>query len=234
MGTASTAMPASDNPSRQTSEAALPVDPPVVDFNEALTIDGVAKLLGAERMVSFEELVFGELLSRGEHTTVQKALYRRSAVVVKALHHQDIMYNQDAVEDLLAEIRILSRLNHPRLVPFIGACLEDSRIVLITELAAGGNLHQALHVRQIGFSRQQLFHLAAEFLEGVRYLHSLQPPVLHLDLKSMNIVLDVRLEHVKICGLKAHGIEHTHTHREREIDDVLLYSWGCPITCNSL
>lgn len=90
VGTASTAMPASDNPSRQNSDSALPV----CDFKEALTMEGVAKMLGAERTIFFNDLEFGELLSRGEHTTVQKARYRGSGVVVKALHHQAIMYNQ--------------------------------------------------------------------------------------------------------------------------------------------
>ena len=64
VGTASTAMPASDNPSRQNSDSALPV----CDFKEALTMEGVAKMLGAERTIFFNDLEFGELLSRGEHT----------------------------------------------------------------------------------------------------------------------------------------------------------------------
>lgn len=90
VGTASTAMPASDNPSRQNSDSALPV----CDFKDALTMEGVAKMLGSERLIPFDDLEFGELLSRGEHTTVQKARYKGSGVVVKALHHQAIMYNQ--------------------------------------------------------------------------------------------------------------------------------------------
>lgn len=210
VGTASTAMPASDNPSRQNSDSALPV----CDFKEALTMEGVAKMLGAERTIFFNDLEFGELLSRGEHTTVQKARYRGSGVVVKALHHQAIMYNQDAVEDLLAEIRILSRLNHPRLVPLVGACLEESQVIaLVTELAAGGNLHHALHVRRVDFTRAQHFQISMEFLEGVRYLHSLQPPVLHLDLKSMNLVLDSEFQHVKICDF---GLSRVVTGVQRE------------------
>ena len=104
------------------------------------------------------------------------------------------------MEDLLAEIRILNRLSHPRLVPMVGACLE-SQVAVVTELAAGGNLHHALHVRQVDFTRQQHLQISMEFLEGVCYLHSLQPPVLHLDLKSMNLVLDSELHHVKICHL---------------------------------
>jgi len=207
VGTASTAMPASDTPSRQNSESALPCD-----FKEALTMEGVAKMLG-EKVINFHDLDFGELLSRGEHTTVQKAKYRGSAVVVKALHHQAIMYNQDAVEDLLAEIRILSHISHPRLVPLVGACLEESQVAMVTELQTGGNLHHALHVRKVDFTRVQHYQIAIEFLEGVRYLHALQPPVLHLDLKSMNLVLDAEFQHVKICDF---GLSRVVTGVQRE------------------
>lgn len=108
---------------------------------------------------------------------------------------------QDAVEDLLAEIRILSHISHPRLVPLVGACLEESQVAMVTELQTGGNLHHALHVRKVDFTRVQHYQIAIEFLEGVRYLHALQPPVLHLDLKSMNLVLDAEFQHVKICAL---------------------------------
>ena len=108
---------------------------------------------------------------------------------------------QDAVEDLLGEIRILSHISHPRLVPLVGACLEESQVAMVTELATGGNLHHALHVRKVDFTRVQHYQIAIEFLEGVRYLHALQPPVLHLDLKSMNLVLDAEFQHVKICAL---------------------------------
>ena len=112
---------------------------------------------------------------------------------------------QDAVEDLLGEIRILSHISHPRLVPLVGACLEESQVAMVTELATGGNLHHALHVRKVDFTRVQHYQIAIEFLEGVRYLHALQPPVLHLDLKSMNLVLDAEFQHVKICTLVVVG-----------------------------
>ena len=56
-----------------------------------MTIEGLTKTL-ADKLLCFDDLDFGELLTRGEHTTVQKASYRGLAVVVKALHHQAIMH----------------------------------------------------------------------------------------------------------------------------------------------
>lgn len=196
VGTASTAMPASDNPSRQNSETQLTV---VNDSNTPPTMESISRTLSQDRLLNFAELEFGELLSRGEITIVQKAVYRGLPVVVKALHYEGSASGCEAVEDMLAEIKILTKLNHPRLVPLVGACLEATQLALVTRLAPGGNLHHALHVRRHSFSREVCFQLAMDCLEGVRYLHSLQPPVLHLDLKSMNLVLDVDMQHLQIC-----------------------------------
>merc|ERR1712190_567925 len=101
--------------------------------------------------------------------------------------------------ELLAEISIISELRHPRLVTFVGACLDPSHVALVTELAPGGNLHQALHVRRRQLSRIERFQLACDLLEGVRYLHARQPVVIHLDLKSANLVLDADGQHLRIC-----------------------------------
>ncbi len=40
--------------------------------------------------------------------------------------------------------------------------------------------------------------LALQFVDGVQFLHTRKPPIVHRDLKSLNIVLD-RLMNCKIC-----------------------------------
>jgi len=156
------------------------------------------------------DLEFGECLSRGEFAVVHLGALRSTRlggsvlcttdVVVKALHHKDCASpDSHAAAELRAEIAMMAELCHPRLVTFIGACLEPTCIALVTELAPGGNLHHVLHVRQRKHSRRERYQLATELLEGVRYLHARTPAIAHLDIKSMNLVLDADGQHLRIC-----------------------------------
>lgn len=207
VGTASTAAPSSKSPSRQASDVALlaaaeggaaaPAPSPTVaqssESPEALAQCGPINTL------NFEELELGELLSRGELTMVHKGLFRGRGVVVKVLQQQASLDHPEAADDLMAEVRLVAQLSHPCIVPLVGASLDSRNLAMVTELAPGGNLHHAIHVRKREYSREERFKLATDLLQGVRYLHEREPPIVHLDLKSMNLVLDADGMHLRIC-----------------------------------
>jgi mitogen-activated protein kinase kinase kinase 7 len=165
-------------------------------------------------VLHFSDLELGECISHGEFAVVHRGalrvlpgpppLQKPKEVVVKMLHQkEDCMCEESAAAaavELLSEISMIAQLSHPRLVSFVGACLDPLQgIALVTELAPGGNLHHALHVRRRQLVRRERFQLALELLEGVRYLHARQPVIAHLDLKSMNLVLDAEGQHLQIC-----------------------------------
>mmetsp|Transcript_10557 Transcript_10557/g.29258 ORF Transcript_10557/g.29258 Transcript_10557/m.29258 type:complete len:895 (-) Transcript_10557:7-2691(-) len=193
VGTASTTA----SPSRNASD---PMFESGAALSQALNMS-LRKRLPPEKVLSFEDLELGECISHGEYTTVHRGRQRSSQreVVVKLLHQKNCTYDEQAAAELRAEIAVISELNHPRLVPFVGACLEPSNIAMVTELAPGGNLHHVLHVQHRSMSRRDRFQLAIELLEGVRYLHARTPPVAHLDLKSLNLVLNAEGTHLWIC-----------------------------------
>jgi serine/threonine protein kinase len=72
-------------------------------------------------------------------------------------------------------------------------------VALVTLLAPGGNLHRALHVQQRQLAPREQLRLSLDLMEGVAHLHSRQPPVVHLDLKSMNLVLDAEGQRIQLC-----------------------------------
>ena len=72
--------------------------------------------------------------------------------------------------------------------------------MLIMELGEGGSLRALLATSNLATltwrARAALAHGVAS---GVLYLHSQEPPVLHLDLKPANVVLDAARTTPKIC-----------------------------------
>lgn len=209
VGTSSTAAPSSPGPSRDASDHSLlnsglgqsaPAPP---RLSEAATALALGRRLLADQVLRLSDIELGECVSRGEFAVVHRGSLRGREVVVKALQPGACGGGRDgsgsAATELLAEICVVAELNHPRIVTFVGACLEPKRIALVTELAHGGNLHQALHVRHRRFSRAECFQLSTELLEGVLYLHMQQPTIAHLDIKSMNLVLDAEGQHLQIC-----------------------------------
>lgn len=207
VGTASTAAPSSKSPSRQASDVALLAaaeggaaasSAPGSTVAQSSESPEALVQCGSINTLSFAELELGELLSRGELTVVHKGLFRGRGVVVKVLQQQAALDHPEAADDLMAELRLVAQLGHPCIVPLVGASL-DSSLAMVTELAPGGNLHHAIHVRKREYSREERFKLATDLLQGVRYLHEREPPIVHLDLKSMNLVLDADGMHLRIC-----------------------------------
>eukprot|EP01067_Filipodium_phascolosomae_P001062 Filipodium_phascolosomae@DN174_c0_g1_i1.p1 len=113
-------------------------------------------------------------------------------------------------EDLEREIDSFYQLHHKRLVKFIGACLEPPNLCLITEFMPGGSLHHLLHVRRVRLPLLTKLNMCIQMSDGVTYLHSREPKIIHRDLKSLNVVLDDNLN-LKICdfGL-TETMERTH------------------------
>lgn len=193
LGTCSTMEPAGIDLSRGTWEAVF-----VTEDSPRSPLE-----LRAGPLLQYSDLELGELISRGETTTVQRGKLRSTGqdVVVKILNCDASVEHSETSEaaELRAEIEIMASLRHPRIVALVGACWDTQHLALVTERAPGGNLYHALHVRKRQFTRQERFQLGTEFLDGVAFLHSRDPLIAHLDLKTMNLVLDAEGQHLRIC-----------------------------------
>lgn len=89
------------------------------------------------------------------------------------------------------EIEILSRVQHPRLVNLIGFCTDSKdKKLLVVEYMPNGSLYDLLHstARPPGWTRRLRF--AVQIAKAVQALHSSNPPVIHRDIKSSNVLID--------------------------------------------
>lgn len=106
-----------------------------------------------------------------------------------------------ALERARREAGLLMRLSHPRIARLLDILIEERRIVLVSQMAAGKPLDrmvQNTHVAGTGFPVAAVLRVARDLAEALSYLHG--QAILHRDVKPGNIVVDGR-GHAKLVDL---------------------------------
>ncbi|XP_019521544.1 PREDICTED: LOW QUALITY PROTEIN: receptor-interacting serine/threonine-protein kinase 4 [Hipposideros armiger] len=110
--------------------------------------------------------------------------------------------------ELLEEAKKMEMAKFRYILPVYGICREP--VGLVMEYMETGSLEKLLASEPLPWDlRLRIIH---ETAVGMNFLHCMSPPLLHLDLKPANILLDAHY-HVKISdfGLaKCHGLSHSH------------------------
>jgi tRNA A-37 threonylcarbamoyl transferase component Bud32 len=164
--------------------------------------------LGSDISYSDLKLDDRDQIGHGAFGKVYKATYRGNSVAVKKLFVPQELWQSDQIQEDFAyfrkEIEILSLLNHPNIVKCLGGCAQRPHLCIVTEYCNGGSLHDLLHIKKVNLSSQQQIAFALGIAEGMEYLHSRKPMIIHRDLKSQNILLNDNIP--KICDF---GVSQT-------------------------
>lgn len=136
-------------------------------------------------------------LGKGSHGTVYKACLddgRLIAAVKKTYPNLSIAIHSNCTTCTTPaenEIEILSRVHHQRLVNLIGSG-EDSkgRKLLVVEYMPNGSLYSLLHCSSRPPSWTRRVQFALQIAKAVQALHLANPPVIHRDIKSSNVLID--------------------------------------------
>lgn len=109
--------------------------------------------------------------------------------IKKIKHSRD---NQDTIQQVVNEIRLLSSVRHPNLVRLLGCSIDQTDDqVLVYEFMPNGTLSQhLLGERGQGLPWPVRLSIATETAQAITHLHSADPPIYHRDVKSSNILLD--------------------------------------------
>ncbi|XP_074055512.1 receptor-interacting serine/threonine-protein kinase 1 isoform X2 [Macrotis lagotis] len=132
---------------------------------------------------------------------------------------------------LLEEGKIMHKLQHNRVVKFLGFILEDGNYSLVMEYMEKGNLMKVLKTTSIPLSVKG--RIILEIIEGMCYLH--KEGVIHKDLKPENILVDNDF-HVKIADLGVASFKtwskltNEENNRQRKINTAAKVNAGCPST----
>eukprot|EP00927_Polykrikos_kofoidii_P022864 TRINITY_DN21216_c0_g1_i1.p1 TRINITY_DN21216_c0_g1~~TRINITY_DN21216_c0_g1_i1.p1 ORF type:complete len:819 (-),score=88.67 TRINITY_DN21216_c0_g1_i1:55-2259(-) len=136
------------------------------------------------------------VLGFGGFGVVFAGVYQGSPVAIKTIRDKSSI---DRVLAFCNELRVIRRLRHPNIAQFYGACSDDdsSLLALVMELVDGDVLANVLQVdRTLQKNARMTDHsrlwVLVKMACALRYLHSRDPVVIHGDLKSSNIILEIR------------------------------------------
>ncbi|KAL5569551.1 hypothetical protein UlMin_026126 [Ulmus minor] len=144
------------------------------------------------------KLLLKEKIGSGSFGTVYRADWHGSDVAVKILKEQD--FHAKNFEEFLKEVAIMKHLRHPNIVSFIGAITQPPNLAIVTEYLSNGCLYKLLQRPDAGviLDEKRRLNMAIDVAKGMNYLHQLQPPIVHRDLKSPNLLVDSTYT-VKVC-----------------------------------
>ncbi|KAJ3094792.1 hypothetical protein HDU97_007606 [Phlyctochytrium planicorne] len=127
-------------------------------------------------------------LGAGAVGAVFKARYANETVVVKKLKLTSL--SQRSQEEFKQEALTLSKLNHPRIVRFLGVVMDQNQYSIVLEYLHHGSLY-GFYTSNPKLPFGNRLSLAMDITSGMDFLHRLSPPVLHRDVKSLNMLLYV-------------------------------------------
>ncbi|EGD72081.1 TKL/DICTY4/DRK protein kinase [Salpingoeca rosetta] len=128
--------------------------------------------------------------SPGAFGQVWLAKFSDVMVAVKRLKHELEELDEEAHAEFISEIKFMRGLRHKNIVYFYGAGFMNNQPFLVAEHMARGALDTNLADSSIDLSWRRRLGFLLDTASGMNFLHSLNPPRIHRDLKSPNLLVN--------------------------------------------
>ncbi|KAI3432676.1 hypothetical protein D9Q98_004219 [Chlorella vulgaris] len=170
--------------------------------------DGSARVLPTSSWdLDFKDITVHHVIGAGSFGRVYLASWHKCLVACKMLIDAEAVTREhsggeeagspalpsDVQAKLEEEAGIMGQLHHPNVVQFFGVCRTPP--CLLTEYCSRGSLCNVLIKARNGsrlanqMNWQRCLKMALDAALGMLFLHSRQPPLLHCDLKSPNLLV---------------------------------------------
>ncbi|KAK3165049.1 hypothetical protein QOZ80_1AG0028300 [Eleusine coracana subsp. coracana] len=146
--------------------------------------------------IDFSEITIGTRVGIGFFGEVFRGIWNGTDVGIKVFLEQDL--TTENMEDFCNEIYILSRLRHPNVILFLGACITPPHLSMVTEYMEMGSLYYLIHMsgQKKKLSWRRRLKIIRDICRGLMCIHRMK--IVHRDLKSANCLVNKHWT-VKIC-----------------------------------
>jgi len=177
------------------------------------------RVLHPQVEIDFKEITLEKQISEGGYGLIYKGRWRETVVAVKMLKMD---MKEEHVRDFIYECYTMESLRHPNIVMFLGACTKPPNLAIVLEYCSRGSLWSILQNPDLKLSWDDRRRMAMDAARGVNYLHSFPTPVLHRDLKSLNLLLDENFR------IKVADFGWTRTMASTMTGKIGTYQWMAP------
>eukprot|EP00287_Rhodomonas_sp_CCMP768_P006090 CAMPEP_0196718658 /NCGR_PEP_ID=MMETSP1091-20130531/1808_1 /TAXON_ID=302021 /ORGANISM="Rhodomonas sp., Strain CCMP768" /LENGTH=381 /DNA_ID=CAMNT_0042059379 /DNA_START=47 /DNA_END=1192 /DNA_ORIENTATION=+ len=184
----------------------------------AQTFMSVVRSVASNRIVDAEDVDFDnyEKLGQGSIARVYKATLQGRSVAIKMLRtdlRKDKKKEQLAAADMLRELKVVVSLpSHPNIVGFFAAGLamaenNTKQPVMVYEYLGAGSVESVFQAKRNTKSSGKTWtppkDLSLEWCQqlfaALAFLHALETPLAHRDVKPANLLISADMQTVKLC-----------------------------------
>uniref|UniRef100_A0A5B6Z740 Protein kinase domain-containing protein n=1 Tax=Davidia involucrata TaxID=16924 RepID=A0A5B6Z740_DAVIN len=168
--------------------------------------DGIGRL----QIIKNSDLEELHELGSGTFGTVYHGKWRGSDVAIKRINDRCFAGKPSEQErmrdDFWNEAIKLADLHHPNVVAFYGVVLDGpgGSVATVTEYMVNGSLRNALQKNERSLDKRKRLLIAMDVAFGMEYLHGKN--IVHFDLKSDNLLVNLRDPHRPICKVGDLGL----------------------------
>ncbi|GMP67486.1 hypothetical protein CsSME_00027458 [Camellia sinensis var. sinensis] len=146
--------------------------------------------------IDYRELTVGTRVGIGFFGEVFRGIWNGTDVAIKVFLEQDL--TAENMKDFCNEISILSRLRHPNVILFLGACTKPPHLSMVTEYMEMGSLYYLIHLsgQKKKLSWRRRLKMLRDICRGLMCIHRMK--IVHRDVKSANCLVN-KHSTVKIC-----------------------------------
>ena len=130
-------------------------------------------------------------IGQGSFGQVFHAKHKKTGAIyaIKAIDKKN-KTNQDGKSYFRREIEIMYKIRHPNIVKLYTHFEDNDFCYFVMEYISKGNLYENLQKqRKKCFDTKTVAHYMRDLLSAVYYLHKMDPPIVHRDIKLENILL---------------------------------------------
>ncbi|CAF4628027.1 unnamed protein product, partial [Rotaria sp. Silwood2] len=180
--------------------------------------------------IPYYDLIQEKIIGQGGFADVYHGrwLSQDHEVAIKMIR---IHYLDEKVKgDLMKEISIMYRIHYDHILGIFGACMEPEKYALIVEYMSLGSLHDVLKNKTLQLTWPDRWLIAGQMTKGINYLHTLPKPIIHRDIKSLNILMTNSLNGflVKVADFGLAKIRHETSRQSSHNPSVGTLPWKAP------